>query len=195
MTTGLIIGLIILIASVSFYACKGKPKQADKIVQNDNVTKTEVKENPYFKMRTQAINVTAEQLQLKLDDDKAVYGILMDWNMGDVIVSVFSFTTGDASVYMSTGQAFIGGYAHETVINAAKDFVKVGATYFSKAKKTEMIEPTSDVKVNFYFLTKSGKYYIEDDLTLIENGKSELTELFEAGNKVITEYRLITDNK
>ncbi len=157
--------------------------------------KTKVKENPYLKLRTQAINVSADQLKLNLKDDKAVYGIVMDWNMSDAIVTVFSFTTGDASVYISTGQVFIGGYAHETVIKVAKEFAGIGQKYVSKAIKTNEIEPTNESKVDFYFLTKSGKYYIEDDLINIENGKSELSELFEAGNKVMTEYRLITDKK
>lgn len=195
MTTGLIIGLVILIASIGLYACKGKLKSENKSVQNENVTKTKVKENLYPKLRTQAINVTADQLKLELNDEKAVYGIVMDWNIGDAIVTVFSFTTGDASVYFSTGQAFIGGYAHETVIKAAKEFASLGQKYISKATKTDKIEPTNESKVDFYLLTKSGKYYIEDDLSLIENGKSELSGLFEAGNKVITEYRLISDNK
>jgi hypothetical protein len=195
MTTGLIIGLVILIASIGLYACKGKLKSDDKTAQNENVTKTKVKDNPYPKLRTQAINVTAEQLRLNLYNDNAVYGIAMDWNMRNAIVTVFSFTTGDASVYINTGQVFIGGYAHETLIKAAKEFVSLGQKFVSKAAKTDKIEPTNESKVDFYFLTKSGKYYIEDDLSLIENGKSELSELFEAGNKVITEYRLITDKK
>jgi len=195
MTAGLIIGFIILVTSIGLYACKGKLKSDNKNVQNENVTKTKVKENPYPKLRTQAINVTADQLKLKIDNDKAVYGIAMDWNMGNAIVTVFSFITGDASVYISTGQVFIGGYAHETVINAAKEFSALGQKFVSKARITDKIEPTNESKVDFYLLTKSGKYYIEDDLTLIENGKSELSELFEAGNKVITEYRLITDKK
>jgi hypothetical protein len=195
MTTGLIIGFLVLIISVGLIACRGKNKQEEKNVPNENVTKTNVKENPYPKLRTQAINVTADQLQLKIDNDKAVYGIAMDWNMGNAVVTVFSFTTGDASVYISTGQVFIGGYAHETVINAAKEFAGLGQKFVSKARITDKIEPTNESKVDFYLLTKSGKYYIEDDLSLIENGKSELSELFEAGNKVITEYRLIADKK
>ncbi|ADQ80502.1 hypothetical protein Palpr_2369 [Paludibacter propionicigenes WB4] len=195
MTTGLIIGLIVLISAFGFYSCKGKDKSSEKYVQPEKVTVTKVNENPYPGLRTQAINVTAEQLKLKLDDDKAVYGIAMDWNMGNAIITVFSFTTGDASVYISTGQVLIGGYAHETVVDAAKEFVKIGENYISIAKKTDKIEPTNESKVDFYLLTKSGKYYIEDDLTLIQNGKSELSKLFEAGNKVITEYRLIADKK
>ena len=193
MTTGIIIGLIILITTLGFFACKGKNEEKEK--QVDEITETKVAENPYLKLRTQAIKVTPEQLQLQLENDTDIYGIVMDWNMGDAIVTVVSFKTGDASVYMSTGQAFIGGYAHETVINAAKQFVISGKKYFSKATKTDNSEPTKEQKVDFYFLTKSGRYYIEEDFKNIENNTSDLLGLFEAGNQVITEYRLKTDKK
>ena len=195
MTTGLIIGLLILITSIGLYACKGKIQGKEKVNQEDNVTKTKVKDNPYPGLRNQAINVTPEQLQLQLDNDNDIYGLVMDWNMGDAIVTVISFKTGDASVYLSTGQAFIGGYAHETVINAAKQFVAEGEKYLSKATKTDNTEPTNENKVDFYFLTKSGKYYIEDDFGKIENETSDFFGLFESANQVITEYRLITDKK
>ena len=195
MTTGLLIGLMILITSIGFYACKGKIQGSDKVNQENNVKETKVKENPYPGLRIQAINVTPDQLKLQLDNDNDIYGLVMDWNMGDAIVTVISFKTGDASVYLSTGQAFIGGYAHETVINAAKQFVEDGEKYLSKATKTENTEPTRENKVDFYFLTKSGKYYIEDNFEKIENKTSELFGLFESANQVITEYRLITDKK
>jgi len=195
MAIGIIIGLLILITSVGLYACKGKLQGNDKVNQDDKVKKTKVTDNPYNGLRTQAINVTLDQLKLQLDNDNNIYGIIMDWNMGNAIVTVTSFKTGDASVYLSTGQAFIGGFAHETVNNAAKKFVIAGEKYLSKATKTENSKPTNEKKVNFYFLTKSGRYYIEDDFTKIENKTSDLLGLFEAGNQVITEYRLITDNK
>jgi hypothetical protein len=195
MTTGLIIGLMILIVAVVLYACKDKLKSDEKNMKNENVTKTKLQENPYPRLRTQAINVTTEQLRLSLDNENAVYGIAMDWNMGNAIVTVFSFITGDASVYISTGQVFIGGYAHETVIKAAREFATLGQKFILKASKTNKIEPTNESKIDFYLLTKSGKYYIEDDFSHIENGNSELSELFEAGNKVITEYRQITEKK
>ena len=195
MTTGLLIGLLILIASIGLYACKGKFQGNDKVNQDNSVKKTKVKENPYPGLRNQAINVTPDQLKLQLDNENDIYGLVMDWNMGNAIVTVISFKTGDASVYLSTGQAFIGGYAHETVINAAKQFVKDGEKYLSKATKTKNTEPTHENKVDFYFLTKSGKFYIEDNFEKIENKTSELYGLFESANQVITEYRLITDKK
>ena len=194
MTSVLIFGFVIIAVIIAFYSCKGKAKTTDN-QENAQVKKTEVKDNSYQGLRERAISVTPEQLQLHLDRDNDLYGMVMDWNMGNAIVTVVSFNTGDASVYLSSGQAFIGGYAHESVANAAKEFVKAGKKYLSKATKTDLNQPTKEKKVDFYFLTKTGKYYLEDDLDRIENNKSDLTALFGAANQVITDYRLITDKK
>lgn len=194
MTIGIITGLVIIALIIVLYSCNRKSKTNENM-QGETVKKTTLKENPYQGLRNQAISVTPEQLKLHLDKDNDLYGIIMDWNMGNSTVTVVSFKTGDASIYISTGQALIGGYAHQTVINAAKNFVSIGQKYVSKAVKSELNEPTKEKKVNFYFLTKSGKYYIEDDLELIENNKSKLTKLFTAGNNVIQEYRLIAEKK
>ena len=191
MNTGLTIGiLLIVILSTGFIFYKSNSHKQDQ-----KVKKTKITENPYLGLRTQALNTTPEQLQIQISDERELFGIVMDWNIGKAIVTVTSFKTGDASLYMSTGQAFIGGFAHEEVSNAAKEFVMIGNKYLSKAVKTEKLDPTQLKKVDFYFLTKSGIYYLEEDLSLIENGQSDLGELFNAGNQVITEYRLITDNK
>lgn len=190
MITQVIIFIIIFIIAIVFNACKGKDKKNvdEVIVQNSEV-------NPYFDLRNQAIKITSEQLKIKLDNDNDIYGIVMDWNMDDAIITVVAFKTGDASIYLSTGQVFIGGYAHEEVINAAKQFVIDGKKYISKAVKIEKTEPVKGNKIDFYFLTNSGKFYIEDDFVNIENNTSEYLKLFESGNKVITEYRLISDKK
>ncbi len=194
-TKGLIIGFLIIITSVVLYAHKEKTQINDTINQEDNARKSKLDYNPYFRLRNQALNVTSDKLKLELQNENEVYGMIMDWNMGEVIASVVSFKTGEASVYLSTGQAFIGGYSHETIITAANNFVAVGQEYLNKATKTVRTEPAIDNKVVFYFLTKSGKYYIEDDFDNIENGTSSLENLFEAGNLVITEYRMMMNNK
>jgi hypothetical protein len=189
-TAEIIIGFLILAIFIGFYSFKQKLN--DK--SNHDLKKTEVKENPYQRLRTLAINTTAEQLQLQSNNDHDIYGILMDWNIGSAIVTVVAFKTGDASIYISTGSVLIGGRGHENIIKAAKKFIKTGEKYISKAKKTDQTEPTHDEKVNFYFLTKAGRYYIEDDMAHIENYTSDLRKLFIVGDEVITEYRLIINN-
>ena len=180
-------------------SCNNKGNKKDNLIQSsktENVKETKVKENPYPLLIKQSLSITPEQLKLNLDNSKtAVYGIIMEWDVSDAIVSVVSFQTGDASVYISTGQMFIGGYAHENIINSAKKFVEQGQEYLKLAKATtETPEPDKGC-VRFYFLTNKGKFYLQDTVENIENNKSDLSKLFELGNNVITEYRQMTENK
>ena len=194
MTSGLIIGLLVLIVSIGLLACKLK---SDKTANQQDKTakKTKLEDNPYLGLRDQAINLTPEQLQLSDLSEQEIFGVIMDWNMGNAIVTVTSLKTGDASIYMSTGQAFIGGIGHETVTKAAKGFVALCENYLKYATKTDKTNPISGKKIDFYFLTKSGKFYLEEDFANIESNRSKLIGLFEAANQVITEYRLITEKK
>jgi hypothetical protein len=194
MTSGLIIGLAVAIIAVGVIACKTKSNKV-KGEESKPLEKTNLVDNPYDGLRFQAINTTPEELQLTVQNDMEVYGIIMDWNMGNAIVTVTSFKTGDASIYMSTGQGFIGGIGHETVKKAAKYFVSLGDKFISKANKTDKIDPVMGKDIDFYFLTKSGKYYLKEEFSKIEKKQSDISELFNAANQVITEYRQITEKK
>ncbi|RLE18699.1 MAG: hypothetical protein DRJ14_02985 [Acidobacteria bacterium] len=193
MATCKIAVLLILAILIGAYACNGNHKQTGNKHNGPKIRETTLNKNPYPGLRTQAINVTAEQLKLKLQNDNELYGIIMDWNMGDFILTVVSFKTGDASLYLSTGQAYIGGHSRETVHNAAINFISIGKQYLAKAIRTEKIEPAEGEKIDFYFLTRSGRYYVEDEFSRIEDSSSELLGLFKAGDRVITEYRLIDE--
>ena len=97
-------------------------------------------------------------------------------------------------MYISTGQIFIGGIAHENIKNSALSFVNSGQEYLAFAKPTVETPLPDKGCVRFYFLTNKGKFYIQDTTENIEHNKSELTKLFELGNQVISEYRKTTDN-
>ncbi len=183
--------ILILATLVGAYACNGNHKQTDNKHNGPKMREITLNKNSYPGLRAQAIDVTAEQLKLKLQNENELYGIIMDWNMGDFVVTVVSFKTGDASLYLSTGQAYIGGHSRETIHNAAIKFVSIGKQYLAKAIRTEKIEPAEGEKIDFYFLTPSGRYYVEDEFSRIEDSSSELLGLFKAGDRVITEYRLI----
>lgn len=198
MTYG-IIG-VLLIGGLAFYltSCNNKSKKSEQensqISDTAQVKETELDENPYPGLRTQSFSITPEQLQLKLDDTKTiVYGLIMEWDITDAVISVVTFQTGDASMYISTGQIFIGGVAHENIKNSALIFINSGQEYLSLAKPTTETPLPDKGYVRFYFLTNKGKFYIQDTVENIENSKSNLTRLFELGNNVITEYRKTTD--
>src|SRR5688572_27690534 len=93
--------------------------------------------NTFNDLRTMAFTVTAEQLQLSLPPDKTiVYGIIMDWGIDSATATIVSYLTGDASMYLSSGGAIIGGGQHQNVNSAAKQFVALSQSYLDKATKT-----------------------------------------------------------
>ena len=192
-----IIGLIIIGGLLFFVtSCNGDVKGNKKENKIYNSETTKVQDNPYPALREQSFSITPEQLKLNLDNSKTIaYGIIMEWDITDAIISVVTFQTGDASLYLSTGQIFIGGFAHENVKSSAKQLMEQGQEYLKLAEFTSVTPHPDKGCVRFYFLTNKGKFYIQDTIENIENNNSNLTKLFELGNNVITEYRIITDEK
>ena len=122
-----------------------------------------------------------------------IYGILMDWPIGEQTATVFSTSTGAASLYTTSAFGIIGGEGHETVRNAAMSFVRTADRFFdTSTPTTEYPYPTGD-HVCFYFLTFGGVRVIEADLASINSRKSKYSELFGLGQAVLTELRLVTE--
>ena len=125
-----------------------------------------------------------------------IYGILLDWPIGDdQTATVFSTSTGAASLYTTSTFGVIGGEGHETVRAAAMKFVRAADNYFdASTPTTDYPYPRAD-RVRFYFLTFDGVRVIDTDLTAIENRTSKYAQLFGLGQGVLTELRLITQKQ
>lgn len=148
----------------------------------------------YQHLREMAFGVTAPQLGVPLPTDRvAAYGTIMEMSLPRGTVTLVSYETGDASIYLSTGGGIIGGGGHEAVRSAAKKLVSSGGALIAKLKAAiDHPEPTKG-KVIFYVLTNNGVFrsdeMLEDDLG---RNRSELSSLFYAGQDVITQLRLIS---
>lgn len=119
-----------------------------------------------------------------------VYGILMDWPVGDHTATVVALCDGNASIYTTSTFGVIGGVGHEAVCRQAKLFVKLAAQYVEVAKPTtEHSYPKPD-QVRFYLLTFDGVRVIELHMRAVEND-GKFGQLFAQGQMVVTELRLI----
>ena len=127
-------------------------------------------------------------------DFPRIYGVLMDWPIDIETATVFSTSTGTASLYTTSTFGIIGE-GHETVRKAAMSFVRSADRFFDVAKPTTEYPYPAGGRVRFYFLTFSGIRVIEADLGSIENGTSKYTELFGRGQDVLTELRLVTEKR
>ena len=123
-----------------------------------------------------------------------VYGILMDWPIGDQqTATVFSSSTGAASLYTTSTFGIIGGEGHETVRAAAIRFVRDADRLFDSATSTTEYPYPATGRVRFYLLTFEGVRVLDTDLASIESRTSKYAEFFGLGQAVLTELRLVTE--
>ena len=60
-------------------------------------SKSEEQENPFNDLRQMALSVMPERLGLASSDETKVFGIVMDWDLGNGIATVVAYETGDAN--------------------------------------------------------------------------------------------------
>jgi hypothetical protein len=193
--------VLALLGGLSFYFSQSKRKstQGDRIItatnQGDTIPKKKDNENVYNGLREMALNISPGELQLTMPDNQIkVYGILLDWHLGDGIATVICFLTGDASMYLSSGGGIIGAGKHEKVSRETKKLVENAQKYLDKAKKTDSTPLPDRNRVNFYFLTNKGKYFAAENILNFENRSSAWLPLFEEFNSVITGLRENEEN-
>jgi len=124
-----------------------------------------------------------------------VCGVLMDWPIDAVTISVVSFSSGDASLYTTGTFGVLGGIGHETVRNAAKSFVKVGEKHFDEATPTKDYTYPQPGRVRFYLVCYDGVRMIDADLESLKLRNDKFSDLFDEGQRVITQLRLITQQQ
>jgi hypothetical protein len=89
----------------------------------------------------------------------------------------------------------IGGSGHDNVKQAAAAFIKKAGEYLSKTNKTDSTPLPGKDGVNFYFLTNKGQFVGQEEVKYFDNNSSPWLALFEEGNKLITEIRMVSDMK
>jgi hypothetical protein len=122
-----------------------------------------------------------------------VYGVLMDWPIDPGTVSVVSLSTGDASIYTTGSFGVIGGIAHKSVRKAAQNFVKDAENHYAESTPTTEYPYPQPGRIRFYLVCYDGVRMIDADLETARSGADKCSDLYGAGQAVITELRLISD--
>jgi len=120
------------------------------------------------------------------------YVVLMDWGVGRGTATVAAFADGTASIYLSSGGGFLGGgQSHESIRNAAKKMVEIGGELQPLMQPTATYPLPQRGQVTFYVRTGAGVFTAgasDDDL---RSHRSPFFRLGDAGQTIITEYRLM----
>ena len=167
-----------------------------KVLAKTAKKKTVSPQEMYSILRNKAFTVTYKDLgEPQTSGKQGAYGVLMETVMDKAVVSLVAFSTGDASLYFSTGGGMIGGVSHENVRKAAVGFSLKAGEFLEKCQKTTSFPPPVSGKVAFYIFTKEGVYTVQTDEKNFEDGKDALAPLFFAGQEVITQFRLMDKDK
>jgi hypothetical protein len=120
---------------------------------------------------------------------------LMDWPLGTNIISVFGSCTGDASIYTTSTFGVIGGISHETVRNAAHQFVKIAETHYDDSVPTKDFPYSKPGHIYFYLVCFDGVRTIDVEEESLRTGKSKFSDLGNAAQNLIGQLRMITEKK
>ena len=172
---------------------QSNPSNTIQVETATNKSNEKPRNNAFNEMRNRALTFPSEQFEIEHQTaTPIVYGVVMDWNLGEGTATFVSFMSGDASMYTSTGGGVIGGVGHENVRKASIQFMKKGQNFVSKAQRSDDLSLPNSNSVKFFLLTTQGRFVAEERLHNFDNGSSQWLDLFEEANKVITELRAIS---
>jgi hypothetical protein len=147
-------------------------------------------DNTYEEIRRVAINVTPGQLKLTIPAAETfVYGMVMDWNMGETIVTLAAYITGAANMYFSTGGGITGGGRNPDAGEAAVEFVIAAQAFIDRSVPTTITGLPAPGMVKFYLLTNRHIYAAQEQAEHFEDNSSPWLSLCEKGNQVMIEMR------
>jgi hypothetical protein len=164
---------------------------ASRLIKPATSPATATPENPYARLRDQALTVESSKVGIEPVEGRA-WGVVMDLRVDDATATVVSFADGTASIYLSSGGGFIGGHQHEAVRAAAKTFVDAASAALPVMRPSTSHPLPAEGYVTFYARTASITFAAEANETHLQSAPSgPLAALFAAGHGVITEYRQV----
>ena len=125
-----------------------------------------------------------------------VFGIVMDMPIsGGHTATVVSMCDGHASLYTTSSFGVLGGIGHASVRTASSSFVATAQTHYDEARPTAEFPYPNAGHVRFYLLGYDGVRVIDAEIALVEKRSDKCSTLWSAGQRVLTELRLVTENK
>jgi hypothetical protein len=119
------------------------------------------------------------------------WGVAMDWFVTNGITTTVAIADGNASIYLSSGGGFLGGGSHQTVRRAAQRMVAAAVECQQYAHATRTFPLPERGTITFYFLTDRGVLTASASEADLSRRSGPLAALYEAGQNVIRQYRLI----
>ena len=184
MTIVYIVAILVQLGIIIYFVRRGRIQKRLAAINNTAQGTT------YEGLRNLAIQVTLQQLKLAVPESTTlVYGVLMDWNLNESVMTLAAYITGAVSMYLSTGEGVNGGGKDPRVGEAAVELVTAAQAYLGRAMPVTTTGLPPKGCIRFYLLTNKGLYAAQEQMIHFEDASSPWLQLFELGSEVISEIR------
>ncbi|MCS6849359.1 MAG: hypothetical protein RMN52_16795 [Anaerolineae bacterium] len=80
-----------------------------------------------------------------------VWGVLMEFQISDTVVTLVSLADGTTSMYFDSGGGIIGAGQHDGVARASKNFVALAESYYNQVEPATQFPLPLPGRVRFIF--------------------------------------------
>ena len=144
----------------------------------------------YLALREVAFSTHAEDVDVQaMPDKEQVYGVIVEYQVEDALVTVTAFASGDASYYRSTGGGKIGGRREPTVADTARSLVALAQVQLTDLPLVKDYPTPTPGSVRIYALTTAGLRGAEEVRADIQDPQNRLAALFAGGRKIVVEFQ------
>ena len=145
-------------------------------------------------LREQALSVTAADLNLNpIEARPHVWGVLMETGYPGATATVAVFADGSVSLYISSGGGIIGAGEHPMVREAAERLLTITEKYLPEFGAATQTPLPQTGRVRFYVRTFTATLTADADEQDLGQHRHKLSAVFHAGQGVITEMRLASE--
>ena len=149
--------------------------------------------NIYLALRNQILSSSRPQASSPVPAQPGdAWAVVMDWGVPSGVATVVAVSDGTASIYYSGGGGSIGGaYARPAIRDAALHAVSIAGKFLDHMRLTDNFPLPETGGVAFYILTERGVFTARASADLVSTNRHPLTELGNAMQTIITQYRIM----
>ncbi len=150
----------------------------------------------YNDLRNKVLSLNPRDVGIKPTTDfPNVWGVLMELGYPSAVVTLVTLADGTTSLYFANGGGIIGGGEHAAVVQATKSFLSEVEKYYRQMTPAEKIALPDVGRAKFHVFTYSGNFTMDADEKELESKKHKFSLLYYYGHNVISQLRLIEENR
>jgi hypothetical protein len=142
-------------------------------------------------LRNNVFNLKPEDIGLTREKSPLVWGVMMELGYQEMVISLVALADGSCSVYLSDGSGAVGCGLYSEVRQSAANMLNVAQRMLSHCQPTIAYPVPAESQVRFYLLTSQGIFSTEASRHDMDEGMSDIAELYYAGHSVIGMIELL----